>query len=125
MAETPSKLVEFLNQQMEERHWSKADFARAAGLGRSTITETFGGKRPGMDVCKAIAKALEMPPEVIFDLAGHIKQHGNLTPEEAEWLSLFRGMDAEARGDKLAEMRLAVELRKKRSKHVGKAAAHS
>jgi transcriptional regulator with XRE-family HTH domain len=65
------KFSTWLLQKIEERGWSQAELARRAGLGNATvnrfITETHN---PGSDACLAIARALKVPPEEVFRIAG-------------------------------------------------------
>jgi transcriptional regulator with XRE-family HTH domain len=63
--------VEWLQMEMTQRGLRQADLAKAAGLYPATIAKVLARERQaGPDVCNALAKALDIPPEVIFRRAG-------------------------------------------------------
>lgn len=53
-----------LNMLMREKGWRQADFARASGLTRNSISVYLrGDSLPNRDSLKAIAKALDVDPD--------------------------------------------------------------
>ncbi len=63
--------VEWLEQQMTQRHWQNSDLARAAGINPSTLARILSRQRnAGPDTCRALARALNMTQEGIFRRAG-------------------------------------------------------
>lgn len=64
-------LREWLEEKLKARGWKPADLARAARIPDATLSRVLTQSRnAGADVCLAIAKALNEPPEKVFRLAG-------------------------------------------------------
>ena len=62
---------DWLENQLVARNWRPIDLARAAGVSGPTVTRILNGDRkPGPDAAVAIARALGVPPELVFRLAG-------------------------------------------------------
>lgn len=63
--------VKWLEEEMAARKWRPADLARAGGLYTSTLSKILNEDRqPGPDVCLSIAKAFDIPPDIVFRQAG-------------------------------------------------------
>jgi len=61
----------WLENELAKRGWTPADLAHAAGLGNSTVTRILnGGRNPGPEFCRSVAKALAEPEETVFRQAG-------------------------------------------------------
>lgn len=61
----------WIQVQMKSRGLSQANLARLANTTRSAINGLIQGTRgPGPDLCLAIARGLNLPPEVVFRAAG-------------------------------------------------------
>ena len=66
-----NKFRPWLLQELKNRSWRPADFARRAGLHTGSLSNIMSGnRRAGQDMCQAIAQALAEPPEKLFRLAG-------------------------------------------------------
>lgn len=62
---------EWIEEQLNLRGWKPADLARAARVGQTTISNIINGNRnPGPDFCISIARALNVPTELVFRKAG-------------------------------------------------------
>lgn len=63
---------EWLLKQMQERGWSQADLAKAAGLTRTAISDYVNQKRtkPDPEALVDIARALNLSPIHVFRAAG-------------------------------------------------------
>lgn len=74
----------WLLTQMQERHWSQSDLARASGLTRQAISYYLSNKSKSPDdnalIC--ISKALQLPPEIVFRAAGLLP----LSPQPDPWM---------------------------------------
>jgi len=81
---------DWLMEKLNEKNWSQADLARAAGRSRAVISKYVVGnfKNPEPAVLVDIAKALKLPPEDIFRKAGVLpsQKNGSPTIEEANYL---------------------------------------
>lgn len=64
---------QWLERQINERGWNISELARRGEVSHVAILRVINGDRnAGPDLCRAIAKALEMPEEKVFRLAGHL-----------------------------------------------------
>ena len=62
---------EWVLQELDTRGWSQSDLARASGLTRGTISNLLNEvASPNPQTCIQIAKAFELPPEVVLRKAG-------------------------------------------------------
>jgi transcriptional regulator with XRE-family HTH domain len=64
-------LATYLNAEMDRRGWSLRQIARRAAISHTTVVKMANGiGRPEVETCQALARALEIPVEDIFRLAG-------------------------------------------------------
>jgi transcriptional regulator with XRE-family HTH domain len=62
---------EWLQAEMDKRGWSQSDLARAAELNRAVINKLLNGKsHPQPATLEAISRALKVPLEIIYRVAG-------------------------------------------------------
>jgi transcriptional regulator with XRE-family HTH domain len=62
---------DWLNEELKKREWTQADLARASGLTRQAISNYINERRnPDDQAIAAIARALRLPPETVFRIAG-------------------------------------------------------
>ena len=67
--------VEWLIAQLNERRWSEADLARAAGVYQSAISSLLSREKGlGVDTAKKIAVALGVSQYEVFRIAGLIDE---------------------------------------------------
>lgn len=67
------KLKEWLQKEMDKRHWSQSDLARSAGLNRSVINKLLNGSStPSHITLEAISRAFKIPLESIYRHAGFL-----------------------------------------------------
>jgi transcriptional regulator with XRE-family HTH domain len=99
-------LVEYLEDELVNRSWRPADLARAANLPDATISHVLNGsRRAGPEVCNALARALDEPPEKIFRLAGLLPPVAPAVEEEHEALTILRGLPPDLRAAALRMLR--------------------
>ncbi len=61
----------WIHAEIDKRGWKASDLARAANVSRGTISDILNERRrPGLEVCVAIARALKYPPEDVLRIAG-------------------------------------------------------
>ena len=71
MANTSLQFSEWLQEALEKKGWKQSDLARAAHLGKGSLSDIVSGRRKvGSEVARAIADALKLPPEQVFRAAG-------------------------------------------------------
>jgi|SRR3990172_2374270 len=66
-----SDFAVWLEAQLKEQGITQAELARRAGVTRAAINGILTGARgPGVDLCNGIARALKLPPETVYRVAG-------------------------------------------------------
>jgi len=66
---------EWLRKEIEERGWTMGALARRADVSHAAISRVVNGERgAGPELCRAIARAFEMPEEHVFRMAGLLSQ---------------------------------------------------
>lgn len=63
--------ADWVVKELRSRDWSQADLSRSSGLTRGGISNLINRVRqPNPDTCRAIARALDLPYEVVLQKAG-------------------------------------------------------
>ncbi len=93
--------VDWLENELNKRNWSRADLSRHADISQSAISHIYAGSRkPGKDVCSKIARALKLPEETVFRAAGILQptyDQEDWSPTLLEWVKLFKDASDEER----------------------------
>lgn len=111
------RFSEFLLTEMSKRDWTQSDLARAAGLGRGTLSNVMNNVRqPGKDTCRAIARALRLPPETVFRAAGLLPEAKPLDAKREMIVFLAEQLPEEEYEDLLAYINLRIERSKERGR---------
>ena len=72
------RFSDWLQSELDKRQWSQAELAYSAGISRAVINKLLNKRTyPQPDTLQAIARALKIPVESIYRVAG-------LLPEESE-----------------------------------------
>ena len=62
---------EWIEDQLRQRDWKQSDLARAAGIDTGFLSRILNGiDNAGIQTCTQIAKALVLPPDLVFTKAG-------------------------------------------------------
>ena len=94
----------WLEEKMKEREWSQSELARRAGLTRGAINNILTAHRqPGPEFCRAIARALDLPEELVFREAGLLSPKNEEPPTLSEWIHIFWEADEKER-DRMIEV---------------------
>jgi transcriptional regulator with XRE-family HTH domain len=110
------EFASWLQQEMNKRGWNNSELARRAGVTRGAIGNVLRGDRnTGSELCLAISKALNIPPETVFRAAGLFPPER--TPEEKyeELLSILDTFTEEQRKDVLRYVRFVLGENEKSS----------
>jgi transcriptional regulator with XRE-family HTH domain len=71
MESVSDKLADYINRELNARQWSVRELARRSGLAHTTINDvTALRSNPGLEFCRSIARAFNVPPEQVLRLAG-------------------------------------------------------
>jgi transcriptional regulator with XRE-family HTH domain len=66
---------EWIKHEIEKRGWTMSELARRCEVSHPAISRVVNGERgAGPDLCRAIARAFEMPEEHVFRMAGLLSQ---------------------------------------------------
>ena len=85
---------EWLENELEKRGWKPVELANKANISRGSLSTILSHqRRPGPDVCLALARALSLPPELVFRRAGLLPPAPEPAPGEAELVQLFHELD--------------------------------
>ncbi len=96
--------------ELKKRDWSLSDLAKKANLHPGTISNILTKTRkPGPDVCLAIADALNLPEETVFRYAGLLRHKPEADSEAEEMLHLFQQLGEDKRKLALIMLRAWVE----------------
>lgn len=110
---------DWLLNEMETRGFTQADLAHRAKISQAAISHILSGRRkPGGNICTAIADAFRIPPETVFRAAGYLPQPPDYDPTLAELEHLFGQMTDAEKEEFLAAGRLKVELRLARQRNL-------
>jgi transcriptional regulator with XRE-family HTH domain len=108
--------IQWLEIELEKRHWRRSDLARAAGLTDTAITLVWNGQRkPGYKMCRGIAKALNISEETVVHHAGllTIKPESDLDFEEMKHLFLQMSKDEQEVFLEQGRAIISVRIRRK------------
>lgn len=91
---------QWLEEELSKRGWTKADFARKAGIRYASLSRVMSGSRGiGPDMCIAIAEALNLQADYVFRMAGLLPPDAGESqdPEIQEILGILGTMAPEER----------------------------
>ena len=84
---------EWLQEEMDKRGWSQSDLARSAELNRAVINKLLNGKsHPQPSTLEAISRALKIPIETIYRVAGLLPVNPDSDDVAAEALYIFKSI---------------------------------
>lgn len=83
---------EWLLERLKELEWSQADLARASGLTTAAISKYINGRIPDEAALRKLAKALKMPPDLVFEKAGILPPKSDLTPLQRSIMEMVKNL---------------------------------
>lgn len=101
-----SKFTQWLLDAMKARDWSQADLARKSKISESHLSHVFSGRRkPQIEFCNRIARALELPPELVARKAGLLPpSREQLDALDQEWRHILDQADTDEERRRLIEI---------------------
>lgn len=93
----------WLQNKMDEHGWNQSQLAQRSGISQGQIAHILAGKRePGPKVCRAFARAMNLPEEEVFRAAGLLSNNnGDRPPTLGEWIHIFMTATPEERDNML------------------------
>ncbi len=83
----------WLLEELDQRDMSQSDLARSAGLHRAVIYKVISdASKPTPKTLNAIAHALRIPPEIVFEKAGLLTPSSELSATERTLINLAKGL---------------------------------
>lgn len=93
---------------------SQSELARAAGVTRAAISDVVNGRRaPGRVLVNGVARALSIPPEIVFRAAGILPPADEIDEEIEQIVHNANKLNGQDREEVLAFIRMKINLRKK------------
>jgi transcriptional regulator with XRE-family HTH domain len=84
---------EWLQAEMDKRGWSQSDMARAAELNRAVINKLLSGKSHAQPATlEAISRALKIPLETLYRVAGLLPANPDSDDAVAEAMHIFKSI---------------------------------
>lgn len=107
------KFSDWLFTQINAKGWSQAELAARAGVTRTAISDVLSQRRnPGHELCNAIARALNLPPETVFRAAGLLPPVPPDTGYDEQILHLLHQLPPEEQKRYLELLQFEVERQK-------------
>lgn len=106
----------WLDEQLDKRGWNRSDLARKGNFNPSALSNIYTGRRkPGIDICNAIAAALKLPPEEVYREAGLLPAVTNQLQEDEKMMrfkfNLLKHKDSRDRAIRFLEFLAEEEER--------------
>ncbi len=87
---------DWLENEMNNRGWRPVDLANKARISRGSLSNIINDlRRPGPDICRAIANALQVPPEKVFRQAGLLPPKPETDERLEKAMHLFQQLSPE------------------------------
>jgi transcriptional regulator with XRE-family HTH domain len=97
---------QWLVEELRQRGWPQAEFARRAGISSASVSRVISGETgPGDDFIAGTARALDLPAERVMRLVGKLPDLGEVLPEAREWSARLAALSP----DRRAAARRAIE----------------
>lgn len=104
----------WLDAELEQRGWNDFQLSRRAGISHSAISRARrGGVLPSWEVCGAIARALDLPPEMVFRKAGLLPERPDDVLDFEQWQHVLGRLSEEDRQEllEIARLKLGKQMR--------------
>lgn len=103
---------QWLQNELTARGMSQADLARKSGLTTGAISNLINDVRhPSVEALLAIAKALKLPADALFRIAGILPETAETSVEDEELLFLFNQLSTNDQQELLEIARMKVSRR--------------
>lgn len=117
----PGDFIGWLQEELKKRDWSTADLSKKSGISQPHISRIMSGSRKaGTDALEAIARAFNLPPDLVFRRAGLLPPTKEELDElELEWNQIFENaLSDQERKELLERARFELQrIRERRAKY--------
>ncbi len=87
----------WVTRQLQERGWTRSEAARRGGISPSMMDKVIGGfANPGLDFCRGLALAFNLPVETVLRQAGILSSKEQV-PGEEDLLTYYRALPERGR----------------------------
>jgi plasmid maintenance system antidote protein VapI len=115
MLATMDTFTDWLQKELSERGWRKADLAHHAGVSTAAISDIFTGRRNiGTELATNIAAALGVPAQDVFMVAGILPLQKDRDPEVEQIIHEVENLSKDEKREFLSYIRWQNNQRKKR-----------
>lgn len=104
---------DWLLNWLNKKGWNQSELATRAGVTRTAISDVLSGRRnPGPELCLAISRALNLPPETVFRAAGLLPPVDEDTEYQEEFFHLLSQLSPQERQEILDLLRFKASRQK-------------
>jgi transcriptional regulator with XRE-family HTH domain len=110
----------WIAEELDRRNLSRSEAARKGGISPSAIDKIIGGfANPGIEFCRGIARAFNMPLEEVFRVAGILPPSQAKDPAVGALLARLNAMSPGDRRDAVTLASLVVDFFENRTAELG------
>jgi transcriptional regulator with XRE-family HTH domain len=103
----------WLNQELEARGWSRSEAARRGNVSASMFDKVINGQaKPGINFCRGVAKAFNLPVIEVFRRAG-IENTEDLGNKAEEIKELFSQLTTENQAHIRQQIQVLLEMQRR------------
>ncbi len=99
--------AKWVEDELARRGWTHSEAARRGGISSTAVDRVVKGYSPGLEVCRALARALDLPLETVLRYAGILPMSEDSPPGENELVAYYRALSDD---DRLRVLRISHEL---------------
>lgn len=111
--------LEWLDSELARRGWNDFQLSRKAGISHSAFSRARRGALPSWDVCGAIARALDVPAELVFRKAGLLPEREDEPVSFEHWRHILEKLSDEDRDELMEIARLKLDRQSQRRRQGG------
>lgn len=103
-------LIDVLNAELEKRAISMRELARRAHMSPALLSQVLSRNMfPTANFCIKIAPALDIPPQKVLELAGHIPERPNPDPLHERIIAMFDRLNEDNQERAIELLRLLLD----------------
>ena len=121
MATDVELFAKWIQAELDRRDMTQADLARKSGMPKATISNVVSSqRRAGSSFCRRLAKALDIPPDIVYQAAGLLPPEKKLSKLEKQIQYIVHEYKYDAtREQALAYLQFLLKQEELNAKHHG------